>query len=83
MEDLLDFEEELEEEDELEEEETRPAGPCDSSRDDLLSEWKCSSFEWPSSAGGTTNLAAAKTGCLLTSATQQTGGTTAGASWRT
>lgn len=80
--DLL--ERELDEEDDDEEDdETRFKPPKDSSRDERLSEWKCSSFRCPSllgggGGGGTTSLAVNAGATFFT--TQQTGGTTAGGS---
>lgn len=53
--DLL--ERELDDEDDEDEDDEECPRP-DSSRDERDSEWKCSSFEWPSFAGtGSTNLA--------------------------
>lgn len=74
--DLLERDDDDEDEED-EEEDTRFRPPRDSSRDERLSEWKCSSFRWPSllaGGGGTTSLAVYTGATFLT--TQQTGDTT-------
>lgn len=50
--DLRELEEEDDDDDEDDDDIEWPPSPLDDSRTELVSEWNCSSFEWPPLTGG-------------------------------